>query len=391
MRLAFLTREHLLVWDKRRLSRFILEGLLDGEGRLQLHKLPLLLKAVRNLDYLAVGPELALLRTGLFPNLPGFPLDEAVLAEAERSPLLEGQSLTVTHLPLGFEDRKTRLLYAAMPEKVTELLSRSLRLKALEPLPLFFWRQIRGLSKARRHIVLENLSHTIAYFEDGGLVGFRYLSLPVDQASPALADEVVRSIGLFGGVGTIEEAWLVGLPEAFDPPPGLPVEQVYRLDKVMPEYALTGEPYLNLRHRPQRVGEGLPRQIQVILLVSAVVATMGLLAHTYLQTNVRRLERLYNQLKSEQAVVVVPKTETPQGVGLEGLLGSISARPDRLWFTRFEASREQIRLQGEALSPYAPLELAQALGARLVLLEEKGGARAGLYTWEVQLGETQAR
>jgi hypothetical protein len=69
----------------------------------------------------------------------------------------------------------------------------------------------------------------------------------------------------------------------------------------------------------------------------------------------------------------------PEGVGAWVLRQVAEKRPEDLWLEELSASTEGITLTGKALNPYAPLNLAERLKARLGSLQRSGK----IYEWEV--------
>lgn len=388
----FATQNRLLRVREGKTEVFRLEDLFTEEGKPRYERLFRVLKeagAGRG-SYLGLGPELALLRLQPFPSLQGFPLEEAVLAEAERSPLFAGEDLLVDYLLVAPEDeRRVRVLYAALPQKGAALLGR-LRPKRVEPLPLLFWRFALAQSRASSLLVLENLSHTLALFERGVLRGFRYLTLPADEGTERLSEEIARSLALFGQAGEVEEAWLLGFPTPPPVPPGLAAGKV---EQVVPggleAFALSRELALDLRPRRKALGEGLPREAQVAVFWAALFFVLGLVGKGVLDTQRAALSRQAEALKQEVALLQAQafRPARPRGLGLEEVLKVAAEKPQSLWLTALEAEEGVLSLQGKALDPYAPLLLARRLGGRLGQLRAEGA----LFAWEVEVVKAQAR
>ena len=377
-------------------SLFPAEGLLDEEGRPRYERL---LKALREAGagrgaYLGLGPGFALLRLQPFPSLQGFSLEEAVLAEAERSPLFGGEELLTDYYLVAPEDeRHVRVLYAALPKRAAGLLA-GLRPARVEPLPLALWRYALAKSEGQTLLVVENLAHTVAFFAGGVLQGFRYLTLPADEGTPELAEEIARSLALFGHPDPVEEAWLLGLPEPPRVPPGLPaarVEQGVALD--LEAFLEAPGPLLDLRPRRRALGEGLPREAQLAAFLAALFFALGLMGQSFFgqmaAREAERAEALRRQVDLLKAQAFQPTR--PQGLGLEEVLKVAAERPETLWLTRLEAEEARLYLEGKALDPYAPLLLARRLGGKVGPLERGSiGDRTG-YDWEVEVGPAQAR
>lgn len=388
----FATRGHLLRVREGKAEVFAAEDLLAEEGRPRYERL---LRALRGAGagrgaYLGLGPEFALLRLQPFPSLQGFPLEEAVLAEAERSPLFAGEDLLVDYLLVAPEDeRRVRVLYAALPRKGAALLGR-LRPRRVEPLPLLFWRYALARGRASSLLVLENLSHTLALFEGGVLKGYRYLTLPADEGTERLSEEIARSLALFGHAGEVEEAWLLGFPTPPPVPPGLAAREVEQaVPGDLEAFALSRELALDLRPRRKALGEGLPREAQVAVFLAALLFALGLVGKGVLDAQRTAFSRRAEALKQEVALLQAQafRPARPQGLGLEEVLKVAAEKPQSLWLTALEAGEERLYLQGKALDPYAPLLLARRLGGRLGQLRAEGA----LFAWEVEVVKAQAR
>lgn len=396
MTLLLATRERLLRLREGEVESFPAPDLLGEEGQPRYERL---LHHLRGLGgrgaYLGLGPEFALLRLQPFPSLPGFPLEEAVLAEAERSPRFAGEELLADYLLVAPEDeRRVRVLYAALPQKAARLLAR-LRPARVEPLPLVLWRYALAQSRAERLLVLENLSHTVALFEGRVLQGFRYLTLPADAGSESLAEEVVRSLMLFGGTGRVEEAWLLGLPTPPPVPPGLPAERVEQrvpLELGASPQLLARELALDLRPRRRALGERLPREAQLAVFLAALFFAGGLVGKGFLESRLAAEKRRAEALRQEVALLRAQAFQParPRGVGLEEVLRVASEKPETLWLTGLRAEEGRLALQGKALDPYAPLLLARRLGGQVRGVREEGGSPP-VYAWEVEVVKAQAR
>lgn len=395
MNLFFLTRSRILRLREGSVEAFPVEGLLNEEGRPQHGRLHRALKEIGGRGaYLGLGPEFALLRLQPFPSLQGFPLEEAVLAEAERSPLFAGQDLLVDYLLVAPEDsRRVRVLFSAIPRKGASLLAQ-LRPRRVEPLPLILWRYALEHTQAPTFLVLENLSHTVALFEGGVLKGFRYLTLNADEGSERLAEEVARSLALFGHGGPVEEAWLLGLPAPPPLPPRLPATQVeQRVPLDLEALALDKRLALDLKPRRKALGEGLPREAQLAVLLSALFLALGLVGRSFWATQTaaqeRRIEALRQEVRLLRAQTFQPTR--PRGLGLEEVLKVASEKPQSLWLTHLTAEEVRLVLSGEALDPYAPLLLAQRLGGQVGPMGAKELAGRRVYTWEVEVAKAEAR
>ncbi|GAA5336109.1 MULTISPECIES: hypothetical protein [Thermus] len=395
MPLFLVLRQRILRLEREHVESFPAEGLLDEEGRPRYERL---LHRLRELgakgSYIGLGPEFALLRWQSFPALEGFPLEEAVLAEAERSPLFAGEELFADYLLTTPEDeRRVRVLYAAMPKKGAALLGR-LRPSRIEPLPLLLWRHALQRSEAHTLLVLENLAHTVALFEGGVLKGFRYLTLEADAGTEALAEEVARSLALFGHAGRPEEAWLLGLPTPPPLPPGLLAERIHQdAPQGLEALALAQALSLDLKPRRRPLGEGLPREAQLAIFLASLFFVLGLLGQSLLTQMAARERGRLEALKREAALLREQAFQParPEGLGLEEILKVAAEKPESLWLTRLEAEEGRLLLEGKALDPYAPLLLAQRLGGRVGPLERASLGGKTVYAWEVEVAKAQAR
>ncbi|UZX15744.1 hypothetical protein KQ693_01485 [Thermus sp. PS18] len=395
MNLFFLTHSRILRLREGSVEAFPVEDLLNEEGRPRYERLHLALKEIGGSGaYLGLGPEFALLRLQPFPSLQGFSLEEAVLAEAERSPLFAGEDLLVDYFLVAPEDeRRVRVLFSAIPRKGASLLAR-LRPRRMEPLPLILWRYALEHTQAPTFLVMENLSHTVAFFEGGVLKGFRYLTLNADEGSERLAEEVARSLALFGHGGPVEEAWLLGSPVPPPLPPGLPAKQVeQRVPLDLEALALDKRLALDLKPRRKALGEGLPREAQLAVLLSALFLALGLVGRSFLATQTvaqeRRIETLKQEVQLLRAQTFQPTR--PRGLGLEEVLKVASEKPESLWLTHLTAEEVRLVLSGEALDPYAPLLLAQRLGGQVGPMGAKELVGQRVYTWEVEVAKAEAR
>ncbi len=338
------------------------------------------LRRAGGVDYLGLGPEVALLRQTTLPYLPEASPEELILSEAELNPQFRGEPLRTAHHLLEVAGSQARYLYAALPKKDAEVLERRLRPKRLEPLPLLFWRLVEQRRQAEPVLLLESFSHTLAYLAGGQLRGFRYLNASLDGPPEAVEAEVLATLELFGLTREVEEAWLIG---SFTPPV-LPARRVIPLEPTLPllrEVALQGEPQLDLRPgTPRRAA--LPWPTQLLLLYSALVLSAGLVGQSYLQSQIRRVERLYQAMQDEPSLA--SQTAELPTLDSANLVQAARLRPPGLWFTQMEESPEVFRLAGEALNPQAPIELSRRLQAQLVVLREVEQR----YAWEIQLTKT---
>jgi hypothetical protein len=345
-------------------------------------------------SYVGLGPGLALLRLQAFPALQGFSLEEAVLAEAEQSPLFSTEELTSDYLLASPEDeRRVRVLYGAIPKNAASLLNR-LRPSHIEPLPLLLWRYALEKSQGGSLLVVESLCHSVALFERGVLTGFRYLSLPAGEGTPELSEEIRRSLALFGHIEPVDEAWLLGLPEPPRLPPGLAAKRVTQAAPLdLESFVNVPGPTLNLKPRRRALGEGLPKEAQLAVFLSALLFVLGFLGQSLLgqlsRQELRRSEVLRQEVNRLSSQLFQPAR--PQGLGLGEILQVAAERPQSLWLTRLEASEKLIALEGKALDPYAPLLLARRLGGRLGPLGSERVGEGSIYTWEVEVAKAQAR
>lgn len=347
---------------------------------------------VRGPLYLGLSSEYLLLRTALFPELEGFPLAEAVLAEAERSPFWGQHELNVDYELLDVvEEHRRRVLFAAMPAQAAGVLSRRLRLRRLEPLPLAVWRASLAQFEGRGSwIVLDGLSNSMALFEQGRLSDFRQLAHPLDEGGRALADEVGRSLQLFGRYEPVEAAWLFGLPEPPPVPEGLPAHEVVQSAQpaVLKAAAWRREPpWLDLRPRRRRLGEGLPREAQRALLWSSLWLALGLAGYAALGVQLRQQRALNAGLSRDIARLeaVRPEQQTPLPMGVTtALLERVTrALPEGTWLDGVQVDEFKLVLRGRALDPRKPQVLARRLAAPPAWTQ--WDAEAEDYMWEVTL------
>jgi hypothetical protein len=392
--LLLTTRHRLFYLYKGRLEAYSAEGLLDSEGRPSYQRLQQALEKVGRNGYLGLGSEFALLRLQSFPNPQGFSLKEAVLAEAERSPLFAGEELVTDYFLTGPEDEhRMQVLYTSMPKKGAALLGR-LRPRRVEPLPLILWRYALARSKGDSLLVVENLTHSIALFAGGSLRGFRYLTLPADEGTLELTEEITRSLALFGQTAPVDEAWLLGLPE----PPRLPPElSAKRVEQAVPlnleAFLTTPGPLLDLRLRRQPLGNELPKEAQLSIFLASFLFSLGLLGSVFLNQKAEQEGRRVRVLRQEAELLRQQAFQpvSPQGLGPEEVLKVAAERPNTLWLTRLEAEKGRLFLEGNALDPYAPLLLAQKLGGKVGPLQRSTLEGKTIYTWEVEVVQTQAR
>ena len=368
------------------------EPLLTDEGR---PDFPRLVREVqrairrsraRGRVYLALSPRLLLLHTVELPIFEDFPLDEAVLAEAQRSQLWDDEDLVVDYdlLGPGAENRQ-RVLFAALPRRVAAELVRKTGARRIEPWPLVLWRAARTRYEGLRFLVLEAEDETLAVFAAERLAGVRRLSTPFDQPA-ALVEEVLRTLYLFEVAPPVDVALVFGLPEPPSIPelpanevvPGLPLEDLKRA-----AWAKRA-PILDLRPRAARLGQALPREKQLALFLSALIVAAALMAHSWLSVERGRWEHQRDALaktvaRLEEEALSPEAAPLPEGVGAWVLRQVAEKRPEDLWLEELSASTEGITLTGTALNPYAPLNLAERLKARLGGLQRSGK----LYEWEV--------
>jgi hypothetical protein len=347
---------------------------------------------VRGPLYLGLSPEFVLLRTAPFPQLEGFPLAEAVLAEAERSPFWGQHELVVDYELLDpLDEHRRRVLFAAMPSEGVRVLNRWLRPRRLEPLPLAVWRaSFEPLAHRESWIVLESLTNSMALFEQGKLVDFRQLAHPLEDGGRALADEVTRSLQLFGRYEPVEAAWLFGLPE---PPPlveGLPAGEV--LQSAQPAVLKAAAwkkdpPWLDLRPRRRRLGEGLPPELQRALLWSSLWLALGVAGYAGLSVRLAQQRALNDALRDDIARLEAarPQEEEPLPRGVTtGLLENVSAAlPEDTWLDDVQVDELKLVLRGHALDPVAPQRLAKALAAPPAWTQWDAEHRD--FAWEVAL------
>lgn len=386
------TVERIYVYTHK-LQVFETEPLLTEEGR---PDFPRLVREVqrairraraRGRVYLALSPRLLLLHTVELPIFEDFPLDEAVLAEAQRSQLWDDEDLVVDYdlLGPGAENRQ-RVLFAALPRRVAAELVRKTGARRIEPWPLVLWRAARTRYEGLRFLVLEAEDETLAVFAAERLAGFRRLSTPFDQPA-ALVEEVLRTLYLFEVAPPVDVALVFGLPEPPSIPelpanevvPGLPLEDLKRA-----AWAKRA-PILDLRPRAARLGQALPREKQLALFLSALIVAAALMAHSWLSVERGRWKRQRDALaktvaRLEEEALSPEAAPLPQGVGAWVLRQVAEKRPKDLWLEELDASTEGVSLTGKALNPYAPLNLAERLKARLQGLERS----ENVYQWEIR-------
>ncbi|AEB10912.1 hypothetical protein [Marinithermus hydrothermalis] len=284
--------------------------------------------------YLGLSPEFVLLRMARFPALEGFSLAEAVLAEAERNPVWGAHELFTDYDPLYPEGPgRIQVLFAAWPLEAARLLTRRLRPRRIEPLPLLIWRRAKAeLDDRESFLVLEGASNTLALFEAGRLIGFRFLNLPARDATPELTQEVQRSLHLFGRTTPVDAAYLFDLPAPLPVPPDLPAHEVLQ-EGPTPALAeaawRTTPPHLDLRYRRARPGEGLPKSVQRALLTSAVLLAFTGLGQGYLTHRIHAQAEMNRQLRQEvaalEAALLAQPDPLPQGVGVHTLRQVVQA------------------------------------------------------------------
>ncbi len=386
------TVERIYVYTHK-LQVFETEPLLTEEGR---PDFPRLVREVqrairraraRGRVYLALSPRLLLLHTVELPIFEDFPLDEAVLAEAQRSQLWDDEDLVVDYdlLGPGAENRQ-RVLFAALPRRVAAELVRKTGARRIEPWPLVLWRAARTRYEGLRFLVLEAEDDTLAVFAGERLAGFRRLSTPFDRTA-ALVEEVLRTLYLFEVAPPVDVALVFGLPEPPSIPelpanevvPGLPLEDLKRAAWAK------RTPILDLRPRAARLGQSLPREKQLSLFLSALIVAGALMAHSWLSAERGRWERQRDALaktvaRLEEEALSPEAAPLPQGVGAWVLRQVAEKRPEDLWLEELDASTEGVTLTGKALNPYAPLNLAERLKARLEGLERS----ENVYQWEIR-------
>ena len=374
-----------------------LEGVISG-GEPDYEKLVAearsVLKAhrVRGPVYLGLSTEYLLLRTEPFPEVEGFPLAEAVLAEAERSPFWGQHALTADYELLDLIDgHRRRVLYAAMPTEAVQTFLRRLRPRRLEPLPLVVWRASRMQLDGRESwIVLDALTNSMALFEQGKLVDFRQLAHAIADGGQALVDEVVRSLALFGRHEPVEAAWMFGLPEPPPPLEGLPAHETVQSSQpgVLRAAAWAKEPpWLDLKPRRRRLGEGLPREVQRALVWSAVWLALGLTGTTLLGTQLDqqrvRIDALRSDLARLEAARPAEEEPLPEGVTTAMIQRVSDALPEGVWLDGVHVDELELVLNGHALDPRAPQLLARRLGATPAWTEWDEEHQD--YAWEVSL------
>ncbi len=370
------------------------EGVEDAEGRPDFARLQkelrraLLAHRVRGPVYLALSPELVLLHAAPFPSLESFPLDEAVLAEAQRSPLWRDEELVIDYDLLRPEGpARVWVLFSAMPRAAARRLAKSVRARRIEPWPLALWRAAKArFGTEQRFFVLEALADTLAVFEGPQLVGFRRLSRPVTGGDEAVVEEVARSLQLFGLSPPLDRGLVFGLPEAPELAglPALEVAHDLSPDELKKAAWVKEPPFLDLRPRRTHVGEGLPAEQQWALLLSALVLAAAVSANSWLGTQVRAARERVQALEAErdrlQAASENQAPPLPKGPGAELLRRVSLGLPKGLWLESFSAGPDGVSLSGKALDPYAPLDLALRLQARLGSLSKD---EDGSYSWEV--------
>jgi len=327
---------------------------------------------VRGPLYVGLSAEYVLLRTAPFPRLEGFPLAEAVLAEAERSPFWGQHELIVDYELLDpIDEHRQRVLFAAIPAEGVYALNRQLRPRRMEPLPLAIWRaSFETLADRESWIVLEALTNSMALFEQGRLVDFRQLAHPLEDGGRALADEVARSLQLFGRYEPVEAAWLFGLPEPPLAPEGLPAREVIQSAQpaVLKEAAWKkAPPWLDLRPRRRHLGEGLPAEAQRALLWSSLWLALGLAGYAGLSALLGQQRAINDGLRRDVARLesVRPQEEAPLPEGVTAALFKRvgAALPEGAWLDGVQVDELKLVLRGRALDPVAPQKLAHNLEA----------------------------
>ncbi len=372
------------------------EGVLDDEGRPDYRRLfaaarrALARHRVRGSVYLALSPDLLLLHEAPFPSFEGFPLDEAILAEAQRNPFFRDLDLVVDYDLLRPEGpARVWVLFSALPRDAARRLTRGLRARRIEPWPLALWRAAKArYGQELRYFVLESVANTLAAFEGGRLVGFRRLTRPVAEGGEELAEEVLRSLHLFGTMPPADRALVFGLPEspAVEGLPAGAVESGVPLEELKRAAWAKEPPFLDLRPRRTHLGEGMPPAEQRALFLSALLVAAALAAGSYLGTErarrVERVEELRAAVEELEAEAGEAATEPlPTGPGARELREIALGLPKGLWLTELSAARDEVLLTGRAESPYLPLELAERLDAELTSLAR---SEEGLYDWEVR-------
>ncbi len=372
------------------------EGVLDSEGRpdyrrvLTEAKRAISRHRVRGAVYLALAPELLLLHEAPFPSFESFPLDEAILAEAQRNPFFRDADLVVDYDLLRPEGpSRVWVLFAALPREAARQLARGLRARRIEPWPLVLWRAARArYGTEQRYFVLEAVSNTLAAFEGGQLVGFRRLTRRVEEGGESLIEEVSRSLELFGLRPPAERSLVFGLPESprLEELPAGSVEVGLPLEELKRSAWLKEPPFLDLRPRRTRLGEGMPPGEQRALLISALLLAATLAAASYLGAERARLAGRVEELRAEvqrleEEVIASAANPLPTGPGARELREIALGLPRGVWLTELRAGRERVSLVGRATSPFLPIELADRLGAELASLVRR---EEGLYDWEVR-------
>jgi len=372
------------------------EGVVDEEGRPDYGRLfPAVRRAlarhrVRGAVYLALSPELLLLHEAPFPSFEGFPLDEAILAEAQRNPFFRDADLVVDYDLLRPEGpARVWVLFAALPREAARRMARGLRARRIEPWPLALWRAAKArYGNELRFFVLESVSNTMAAFEGGRLLGFRRLTRPVAEGGEALAEEVLRSLQLFEAHPPADRALVFGLPESPELE-GLPagaVDTGLPLEELKQAAWSKEPPFLDLRPRRTHLGEGMPPSEQRALLAAALLVAAALAVGSYLGAERARLAEQVEELRAEvqrleEEGIEAAYAPLPTGPGARELKEIALGLPKGLWLTELSASREGVVLTGRAESPYLPIELAERLEAELAALAR---SEEGLYDWEVR-------
>ena len=372
------------------------EGVVNEEGRPDYGRLFLAVRRalarhrVRGAVYLSLSPELLLLHEAPFPSFEGFPLDEAILAEAQRNPFFRDLDLVVDYDLLRPEGpARVWVLFAALPREVARRMARGLRARRIEPWPLPLWRAARArYGSELRFFVLESVANTLAAFEGGRMLGFRRLTRPVAEGGEALAEEVLRSLELFEAHPPADRALVFGLPESPELG-GLPAGAVDRgiaLEELKKAAWSKEPPFLDLRPRRTHLGEGMAPAEQRAVLASALIVAAALVAASYLGSERARVADRVEALRAEVARLEERGVEEaypplPTGPGARELREIALGLPKGLWLTELSAGRDQVALTGRAESPYPPLELAERLEAELAALTR---SEEGLYDWEVR-------
>jgi len=345
---------------------------------------------VRGPIYLALSPDLVMLHTAPFPSFEGFPLEEAVLAEAQRNPHWRDEDLVVDYDVLRPEGpARVWVLFAGLPRSAARNLQRRLRARRIEPWPLMLWRAARSrYPEGESFFVAESLSNTLAVFDRGEFVGFRRLTQPLEEGGPDLAEEVARSLQLYGVEPPADRGLVFGLPQSpeVEGLPAAALDYGLELEELKRAAWSRTSPLLDLKPRRTRLGEGMPPDQQRALFLSALVLAAAVVSHSVLQTWKRPLAEEITRLEDELVNLRAELEEkagearTPSGPGYELVKRIAEGLPDGLWLTELTADRNQVRLTGRALNPYAPLDLAVRLGARITMLSRE---EEGVYAWEV--------